>query len=129
MNIGPDVKDGAPDDAYSQTRNCGITLIIQGSGGITLYEPLLFLLEVHRSSNRQNLRMHAGRVLNLLNSRVFFSGEEVSKKYRPKHERNARGSRKGGSTPRYLPQPPNWLFPVVSNPMCMCRDASVLPQR
>lgn len=28
MNIGPDVRNGAPDDAYSQTRNCGITLII-----------------------------------------------------------------------------------------------------
>lgn len=30
MNIGPDVKNGAPDDAYSQTRNCGITLTIRG---------------------------------------------------------------------------------------------------
>ena len=30
MNIGPDVKDGAPDDAYPQTRNYGITLIILG---------------------------------------------------------------------------------------------------
>ena len=74
MNIGPNVKDGAPDDAYSQTRNCGITLIIQGSGGITLYEPLLFLLEVHRSSNQRNLRMRAGRVLNLLNSKFFLWG-------------------------------------------------------
>ena len=27
MNIEPDVKDGAPDDAYSQTRNYGNTLL------------------------------------------------------------------------------------------------------
>ena len=28
MNFGPDVRDGAPDNAYSRTRNYGITLII-----------------------------------------------------------------------------------------------------
>ncbi|KAI5084478.1 hypothetical protein GOP47_0000647 [Adiantum capillus-veneris] len=41
MNTGPDVKDGAHDNADSLAKICG--LVIRGSGGITLYEssPLL----------------------------------------------------------------------------------------
>lgn len=52
LKFSLDVRNGAPDNAYSRTRNYEITLIILGDGGITLSEPFLLSMKVHRSSNQ-----------------------------------------------------------------------------